>query len=292
MNMYAACAVILSLCAAAVILAASRSSWERRQLKIEYYRAGQGDTRRTRIAFISDIHNYCDDEQKKAKLLAAIEETKPELVLLGGDIISVIKESHEAPDITRICKVLADIAEHYPVIYAEGNHELRLRERYPGLYEQYRTDLEQAGVIFLIDDKVDYKDISIYGISLAQAYYKKRLPIIGTDLIMPEKYLIGKLGLPDEHSFNILLMHSPMFLKEASDWGADLVLSGHFHGGTIRLPGGSGLMSPQFHFFNKYCSGVHHIGKTMMIVNRGLGTHTFNIRLNDLPELSIIDIGH
>ena len=292
MSMYAVCVVFIVLCVVIVITAASRSAWERRQLKIDYYRAGQGGTRNTRIAFISDIHNYCEDEHKTAKLNAAIAETSPELVLLGGDIISVIKESRNAPDIGHICTVIGSIAAHYPVIYAEGNHETRLRERYPGVYRRYREALEQAGVIFLINDKVDFRDICIYGVSLEQEYYKKRMPAVGVDAYMPEKYLIGKLGLPDRDRFNILLMHSPMFLKKASEWGADLVLSGHFHGGTIRLPDGRGLMSPQLHFFNRYCSGVHRMGKTMMIVSRGLGTHTFNIRLNDLPELGIIDIGY
>ena len=290
MNMYVACVVILSLCAAAAIAASLRSSWERRQLKTDYYRAGKGDTRKTRIAFISDIHNYCDDEQRADKLKSAIREASPELILLGGDIVSRIKGRKKTPELDKVSRIIAELAAEYPLIYAEGNHETSRRKKYPELYEQYRTGLEQAGVVFLIDDKADYKDICIYGVSLDRLYYRKRIPIIEADDEMPEKYLIGKLGMPDKHKFNILLMHSPMFLKEASEWGADLVLSGHFHGGTIRLPGGRGLMSPQFHFFCKYCSGEHHLGNTTMIVNRGLGTHTFNIRLNDLPELSIIDI--
>ena len=243
-----------------------------------------------RIAFISDIHNYCDSKQGAERIIAATEKEAPDLVLLGGDIISVIKERHEVPDITAACAWITELSQCRTVIYAEGNHEARLRERYPDVYKDYRTSLEAAGVIFLIDGKVNYRDIDIYGVSIDDIYYKKRIPLIGTDAVMPEKYLIGKLGLPDGLKFNILLMHSPMFLEEAADWGAGLVLSGHFHGGTIRLPGGRGLMSPQFHFFNKYCSGVHKKGNTTMIVSRGLGTHTFNIRLNDLPELSIIDI--
>ncbi len=290
MNLYVAGAVILGFCVVISIAAALRSAWERRQLKTDYYRAGQGGTRNTRIAFISDIHNYCDDEQKASKLKAAIKKSSPELILLGGDIVGVNKKCKAAPDVDSISQVMAELASTYPLICAEGNHDTRLRERYPKLYEQYRSSLEQAGVVFLIDEKADYKDICIYGVTLDKRYYRKRMPIIEADEKMPEKYLIGKLGMTDKHKFNILLMHSPMYLKQAADWGADLVLSGHFHGGTIRLPGGRGLMSPQFHFFNKYCSGEHHMDKAMMIVNRGLGTHTFNIRLNNLPELSIIDI--
>ena len=107
---------------------------------------------------------------------------------------------------------------------------------------------------------------------------------------MPDQYLEQHLGRPDPACFNVLLLHSPMYLKEAADWGADLVLSGHFHGGTIRLPFLGGLMTPQFQFFVPECAGVFHSGAATMIVNRGLGTHSVNIRLNDLPEISVIDL--
>ena len=79
-------------------------------------------------------------------------------------------------------------------------------------------------------------------------------------------------------------------LKEAEALGADLMLSGHFHGGTIRLPYLGGLMTPQLQFFTKEVTGSFEHGGTAMIVNRGLGTHSVKIRLNDRPEISVIDI--
>ena len=85
-------------------------------------------------------------------------------------------------------------------------------------------------------------------------------------------------------------MHSPLYLREAAAWGADLVLAGHFHGGTIRLPFIGGLMTPQFQFLLPECAGRFQEGSTEMIVSRGLGTHSIRIRLNDLPEISCIDI--
>ncbi len=300
---------ILGCAAAGLIFAAAvfiflcvlRSRRERHGLRTEHYSiactgsdeskdTGLPGRRMLRAAFISDVHDYFTLSGCEDKLLKAIESERPELVLLGGDIISVIKEKNEAPDSAEALKVLKALAAVYPVVYAEGNHESRFRDRFPELYKTFRTELEAAGVTFLINNKAEYRGISIYGVSLDSRYYDKHLPFIGTDAVMPQKYLIGKLGIPKASDFNILLMHSPMFIKEASEWGADLVLSGHFHGGTIRLPGGRGLMSPQFHFLNRFCSGIHSFGSTEMIVNRGLGTHTFNIRLNDLPELSIIDI--
>ena len=67
-------------------------------------------------------------------------------------------------------------------------------------------------------------------------------------------------------------------------------LSGHFHGGTIRLPILGGLMTPQLQFFVRECAGEFSEGSTRMIVNRGLGTHSVRIRLNDRPEISVIDV--
>ena len=93
------------------------------------------------------------------------------------------------------------------------------------------------------------------------------------------------LGKSDEKRFSILLAHSPVFFEEYAAWGADLTLSGHFHGGTIRLPFLGGVMTPQFQFFLPWCAGrFDREGKTM-IVSRGLGTHSINIRFCNKPQL-------
>lgn len=325
MDMLIVCAVVIA--AAVLVLSILRSEWERRQLKTEYYRCGIheslravtdaevtlckeeadapkaerayavgnetscGSDRCLRLAFISDVHDYLNDNERSAKLINALETAHPDLLLLGGDIVSVIKESNKPPVTGRQCELLTGLAGRYPVLYAEGNHEKRFRERFPELYKEYKDKLEAAGIVFLTDGKASCKDIDIYGVSLDWEYFKKRLSLSGKQY-MPEKYLPSKLGYPDKRHFNILLIHSPMYLDEAAAWGAELVLSGHFHGGTIRLPDGRGLMTPQLQFFNRFCSGVHCVKNASMLVNRGLGTHTFNIRLNDLPELSVIDINN
>ena len=99
-----------------------------------------------------------------------------------------------------------------------------------------------------------------------------------------------RLGAADREAFQIVLAHCPLYAEEYAAWGADLSISGHFHGGTIRLPKVGGLMTPQFQFFVKECAGVHKKKDCTMIANRGIGTHSVRLRINDLPELSIIDI--
>ena len=69
-----------------------------------------------------------------------------------------------------------------------------------------------------------------------------------------------------------------------------MTLAGHFHGGTIRLPGNIGLMTPQYHFFSQYVVGLKQRGKQKMIISAGLGTHSVNLRLNNQPQLVVIDI--
>lgn len=96
---------------------------------------------------------------------------------------------------------------------------------------------------------------------------------------------------PDPGKFSILLAHSPMFFHEYAAWGADLTLSGHFHGGTIRLPVLGGVMTPQYQFFYPWCAGEFTCenGKKM-IVGRGLGTHSINIRLNNKPQVVVVRV--
>lgn len=293
----------LGLFAAALIACtaafAARSEWERRQLKTEHYSvqarpggSGEEGARSLRLAFLSDVHGYFRFEGAMERLLEAIDREAPELVLLGGDLITLRKavKSESEEDIADALAFTGRLAEKYPVIYAYGNHERRFAELMPSAFSLFRSALLAQGVQMPDNEALVMGDVAVYGADPEMLFYRKLIPFAGQKTEMPEKYLIGKLGLPDRKKLNILLIHTPLYLKEAAAWGADLVLSGHFHGGTVRLPDGRGLMSPQFQFFCRECSGVHREGDTVMIVTRGLGTHTFDIRLNDLPELSIIDI--
>ena len=109
---------------------------------------------------------------------------------------------------------------------------------------------------------------------------------------MPSDYIEKKAGKADPDHFQILLAHSPLYFDACAKWGADLTLSGHFHGGTIRLPGLGGVMTPQYQFFLPWCAGIFEKQGHYMAVSRGLGTHSINIRLNNRPQLLVIRICH
>lgn len=282
---------ILMLCAALFLL---RSEWEKLQLTAEHYeirtkKLKKGE--RYRIVFFSDLHRYFPAKCDQEKILKAMEAENPDAVVIGGDMLCVSKKNGTVTDTGTALSLIRRIAEKYPVFYGEGNHETRLQENSPEEYADYVTELLSCGVRYLSDTAVPLSEhICIAGASLDGKYYRKLSPGFGKKVPLDPGYFEAKSLFRDSAAVNIMLVHSPLYLEEAAKAGADLVLSGHMHGGTIRLPGGCGLMTPQFQFLEKRCSGLHRCGDTAMIVTRGLGTHSVRIRFNNLPELSVADI--
>ncbi len=96
---------------------------------------------------------------------------------------------------------------------------------------------------------------------------------------MRDTYLTGVLGEPDKSVFTILLAHNPDYFPEYAAWGADLVLSGHVHGGVVRIPfWNKGVISPAVKLFPKYDGGLFEEGNSHMLLSRGLGCHTIPFR--------------
>ena len=267
----------------------ARSRYERDCLVTEKYRIasekihGQGKT----IVFLTDLHNK-EFGEENSRLLETVQKVKPDAVLFGGDGM-VAKRGNS--DVRIPLALLTELAKEFPVYCGNGNHESRMlwkSEIYGEAYENYRTALENAGIRYLSNEAADLdSDIRIYGLDLPKSAY---LPRSGE---IPEGLLKETLGEPDPEKFCLLLAHSPLFFEEYAAWGADLTLSGHFHGGTIRLPLVGGVMTPQYQFFYPRCAGYFELPgkgreKSRMIVGRGLGTHSINIRLNDKPQVVVV----
>ncbi len=272
-------------CAAVGAVSLLRSEYEREQLSVERTVLESSKIgKNVRLVFLSDLHSHCFGADNK-RLLQAIDHENPDLVLAGGDMM-VVKKTAD----TRISlQLMEKLANRYPVFYGNGNHENRMdRERlvYGDQYDTYENSLKQLGVIVLKDRTELYrKDIAITGVDLKEGCYKDFRP----ERLLPEE-LEQKAGKASKERFQILLSHSPLYFKTYKSWGADLTLSGHFHGGTIRLPYLGGVMTPQYQFFNPYCAGTFQTDGKYMIVSRGLGTHSINIRLNNKPQLVIVDL--
>ena len=79
-------------------------------------------------------------------------------------------------------------------------------------------------------------------------------------------------------------------MEEYKKWGADLILSGHYHGGIVRIPGVTGVITPAFEIFPKYSGDFYREGDTNIVVSKGLGTHTVNVRFLNPAELIVLHL--
>ena len=107
---------------------------------------------------------------------------------------------------------------------------------------------------------------------------------------MPAEYLTKILGEPRADACQILIAHNPLYFEEYAAWGADVVVSGHVHGGIMRLPLLGGVLSPNLSLFPKYDGGRFELGKSSLLLSRGLGTHTVPLRIFNPGELVVVEI--
>ncbi len=226
------------------------------------------------------------EKREIRKLLKEIKRIQPECGFgLAAD--TMVTKPGRA-DLSRTKELLQGISRlSCPVFYANGNHEQRMqRDRgvYGSMYDEFRKLLEEYQVNYLQNKTVQWRDdIAVSGVDIAWKYYQDFHP----DSMVPS-YLARRLGKAESERFQILLAHSPLFFDAYAGWGADLSLAGHFHGGTIRLPGLGGVMTPQYQFFHPFCGGVFEQNGRWMLVSRGLGTHSINIRIGNRPQLAVI----
>lgn len=233
---------------------------------------------------LSDLHNKTYGE-KNEKLIKSIHQLSPEAILIAGDILtSKPGKSYEVA-----LDLISNLAKDYPIYYGMGNHETRLflyPETYGDMGERYQDDLNKVTVDFLKNESRDCRDhIRITGLDMKRDYYKRF-----KKNSMDSTYMRETLGEAKAEKYEILLAHNPDYFEEYAAWGADLVLSGHVHGGMMRLPVLGGVVSPAFRLFPKYDGGLFKIGKSTMILSRGLGMHTIPIRIFNPGELVFVKL--
>lgn len=230
-----------------------------------------------RIAHVSDLHNESFGRGNE-KLLSLIEESKPDIIALTGDIIDSWKT-----DFSRAEDFICKVTKIAPVYYTTGNHEPRIDES----GELFKT-MKELGVILLRNEKITLEkengSITLYGIDD---------PSYVADYLFGDEDAVVARSLEDlqkDSSFGILLSHRPEFFKLYTEYGFDLVLSGHAHGGQFRFPFIGGLFAPGQGVLPEYDSGLYEEGNTSMIVSRGLGNSTFPLRFNNRPEVIFITL--
>lgn len=283
--------MLAALCAA-VVLAVAEIVRELHGFKVRHYTVTspklKRDMRERRLLFLSDLHNHKYGEHNE-KLLDAVRRQKPDLILITGDML-VSRQGSRWEVAAEFVKKLPSIC---PVYYANGNHEQRMREnpeKYGDAYYAYKKELEACGVQFLINEKAvlswDGNSVVITGLEVPDScYFRKKRTRLGL------REMERRVGKADEGSYQILLVHQPDFMSVYKAWGGDLILSGHLHGGIIRVPGLGGVISPQMGLFPKYSGSLYREEDTSIVVSKGLGTHTVNIRLFNPAELIVLHVG-
>lgn len=253
----------------------------------------------TSFVVLADLHNRTFGKNNE-RLIKRIDALKPDYILVAGDMVN--KKSASYP--SSAYQLLEQLAKRYKIYYAYGNHEQRLdgksdkeltfskeQERLSSTWVEYRNRLSKLKVTFLSNEHITFEKndvkLTITGVSIGPKYFERnKIPE------MEHNYLRQLIGSRNKEVFQILIAHNPVFFHNYVKWGADLVISGHLHGGMVRLPGVGGVISPQAKFFPKYHAGVYQENDQYMVVSRGLGSHSIMPRLFNIPELVYIELNN
>lgn len=225
-----------------------------------------------RIVQISDLHNAQFGHDNEA-LLKAIENEKPDMIVITGDLVD--SRNTNFPVAERFAAKAAKIA---PTYYITGNHEARLPE-----YPELEQSLIRGGVTVLNNEAVwiERKGEKIQLIGLQDpGIRKKTSQISGEEILKSLK----------EENYTILLSHDPGNFPIFQRCAVDLALTGHVHGGQFRIPFIGGLYAPGQGLFPKYDAGLYRENQTQMIISRGLGNSAFPFRINNRPEIVVIEL--
>ena len=281
--------IIIGILMAAVLLVFAEMYRELHTFRVTRYRVASPKlTGEKTWVFLSDLHNQVYGENN-CKLIDAVKNESPDLILIGGDML-VGKNGHSYEPALACVKELVKIA---PVYYANGNHEERMKlkpEKYDQSYALYREKLLEFGVHLLENESTVLSDdskVRLTGLEIPLECYthlKRRE--------MPGGAIKERIGNRDPEAFQVLLAHNPSYMKEYLAWGADLILSGHLHGGMVRIPGIGGVIGPDFVLFPKYSGEMRRVGDQTVIVSKGLGTHTIHIRLFNPAEIVVLSLNN
>jgi predicted MPP superfamily phosphohydrolase len=252
-----------------------------RKLEVNYHTLQMndklGDIEGLRILHLSDLHG-CRFGIHNEQLIRKVQKEKPDVILMTGDMI--VKNGKGRADCLGLCRSLTKFCTVY---YSVGNHESGCDE-----WEELEDDLTACGVIILDNEKslieIGNDSIWIYGLTIPDESYN----VFWKRQHVDDEFLEEKLGLPVGHPV-LLMAHNPDFFPEYANWGADVVFSGHIHGGIMRF-GHRGAIAPSYILFPKYSGGVYTEQNSQMVLSRGLGTHHIKLRFFNNPEICVVTL--
>ncbi len=227
------------------------------------YEADLGLGQDLTIVQVSDLHNQIFGIGESA-LMKKIDSADPDIIVVTGDVVD---ETHTSYSIA--LSFFEGAVKRAPVYYVTGNHEVRLQG---AKMSSFRDSLRSLGVTILDDTYIDMGDYILAGISDASLDSFDAYPPFG-----------------DEKPV-IMLAHEPQYFSLYQSLGTDLVLTGHYHGGQIIIPGVGGVVSPEVEFFPDMYEGMHTFGIMKLVLSRGLGNSFAPVRINNYPELVVVKV--
>lgn len=229
-----------------------------------------------KIAQISDYHNTKSSLIKNG-IINTLKKEKPDIIVITGDLVD-----RNRTDIKVSLDLIKEIKDISPIYYVNGNHESAIKD-----YDKLKEGLMKLDVIVLENSSVNLEkngsNITLIGINdptISKDYGTSNSEIITKEL---EEFT-------KDNTYKILLSHRSEQLDTYSQNNINLVFTGHSHGGQVRVPFIGGLYAPHQGFLPKYTSGVHIKGKTHLVISRGIGNSTFPFRINNRPELIIVNL--
>ncbi len=230
---------------------------------------------------VSDVHNEARGEGNAARL-RALREAAPDLICITGDFLD-----SRRTDLDFALELAGQLAEIAPAVYVTGNHEARLKD-----LSALEAGLAARGVQVLRDDWMPLarggEEIALLGLD-DPGFAAGEDWTLAEGLDQTQARLSALLAQAGDR-FSLVLSHRPELLPAYAEAGADLVLSGHAHGGQVRLPGIGGLFAPGQGILPRLTCGVHARGETRLVVSRGLGNSAFPLRVFNPPEIVTVTL--
>lgn len=231
-----------------------------------------------KILQISDLHNKKFGDNQDV-LIQKMKSIDPDIIAITGDLID--SKSYDAEVSMQLIR---EMVKKYPVYFVTGNHE-----QWSGKYNSLEKELKKYSVNVLRNEHVVIRkgeqEINLLGIDDPEFGTGNR----DEGNIIIDEIKKAKIEMQPDR-YNVLLSHRPEFIKEYTNERLDLVLSGHAHGGQVRLPFIGGLVAPNQGVLPKYTAGLYVEQNTSMVVSRGLGNSIIPQRILNRPEIVVVQL--
>lgn len=258
----------------AILVALALIALDERLILRTYTVASPKLTAEVRLAVVTDFHSS-DNADDVAAMVASCA---PDAVLLVGDLFD--DDTQNRPP-ERTLSLMRRLSAQYPCYYVSGNHEAWTGEM-DALYQQ----TEDAGVTVL---RMSSGVLTVRGQRIALCGIPDPYEMVFSGAPDTEEQLRQALENVDSADFTVLLAHRPELLAKYAQFPLDLVVSGHAHGGQVRIPGVlNGLYAPNQGWFPKLAGGAYTQDGTTLIVSRGLAVRTRLPRIFNRPEVVLV----